>query len=81
MACGVPAVVSDRGPDQVVRDGIDGFVVPAGDYNALADRLSYLRDHPEVRQSMGLSAAERAKEFGWNAYTSNVRSTLAKRAP
>lgn len=41
MACGLPAIVSDRvgcGPDLVV-DGITGYIFPFGDINALAGKL------------------------------------------
>ena len=64
MACGLPVIVTSRGPDEVVRDGVDGYVVPAGDSTAIIEALERLyadagcvcswgamRDH---RQSAGL---------------------------
>ena len=41
MACGLPAIVSDRvgcGPD-LVLDGVTGYIFPFGDINTLADKL------------------------------------------
>src|SRR5262249_4564709 len=43
MACGIPVVsTSSGGPDSIVRDGLDGFLVPVGDAAALSDRLERL---------------------------------------
>jgi len=57
MACGVP-VVSTRsgGPDGVVTDGKDGFLVPLDDAEAMADRLGRLLREPGLNLSMGREA-------------------------
>jgi len=50
LACGVPVVVSeDTGMKERVRDGLDGYVVPTGDGDAILDRLVELRERPLVR--------------------------------
>jgi glycosyltransferase involved in cell wall biosynthesis len=60
LAAGRPVVATRVGgvPD-VVRDGEDGFLVPAGDVDALAERLARLAREPELRERMG--AAGRAR--------------------
>lgn len=57
MACGVP-VVSTRsgGPDGVITDGKDGFLVPLDDAEAMADRLGRLLSEPALNHSMGREA-------------------------
>lgn len=57
MACGVP-VVSTRsgGPDGVITDGRDGFLVPLDDAEAMADRLGRLLGDPVLNCSMGREA-------------------------
>lgn len=57
MACGVP-VVSTRsgGPDGVITDGRDGFLVPLDDAEAMADRLGRLLGNPVLNCSMGREA-------------------------
>jgi len=54
QAVGLPVVATDVGSvSQVVVDGRSGFVVPERDVNAMADRLKYLIEHPEVWPEMG----------------------------
>ncbi len=46
LASGTPVIVSDQvGAKDAVRPGENGFVVPAGDTAALAERLEYLYRH------------------------------------
>ena len=48
-ACGLPVIVGDSGgAPETVRDGDTGFVVPSGDHQRLADRLSLLLDNPQL---------------------------------
>jgi glycosyltransferase involved in cell wall biosynthesis len=68
MASGLPVITTSHGPGDLVRDGIEGFIVPIRDPEAIADRLEYMRRHPEARALMGRAARERALEFTWKAY-------------
>lgn len=57
MACGIP-VVSTRsgGPDGIVTDGSDGFLVSLDDAQAMSDRLVGLLRRPDVNLAMGRQA-------------------------
>ncbi|MEZ5582504.1 MAG: glycosyltransferase family 4 protein [Candidatus Competibacteraceae bacterium] len=60
MACGLPAVISDRvgcGPD-LVKEGITGKNFPFGDIDALAASLVMLASDPGHLQQMGKNARE-----------------------
>lgn len=60
MALGRPVVISDvGGAAEMVSAGENGFLFPAGDTNALVERLARLVD-PQVRERMGRQARERA---------------------
>ncbi|MBN2307451.1 MAG: glycosyltransferase [Candidatus Hydrogenedentes bacterium] len=60
MATEKPIVTSDHGGSkEIVRDGLDGFVVPAGTVDPLADALRALIAEPGRRIAMGRSARER----------------------
>ncbi len=76
MACGLPVIVTANGPGDIVRDGIDGFIIPERDEDALCDRLERLYRQRDLRIEMGRQAARRAQEFGWSAYTNKVSHVL-----
>ena len=74
MAAGVP-VVTTRNSGSVVRDAVDGFIVPAGDPGELARRLADLHADPERRRAMGESARARiAGGFTWSDYRARIRA-------
>ncbi len=51
------------GGEEVVEDGVTGFVVPVGDDKAVASRVSELLGDPIKAQSMGEAARVRAREM------------------
>jgi glycosyltransferase involved in cell wall biosynthesis len=62
MALGRPVLATDVGGiPELVRDGIDGILIEAGDVDALVDALHVLRD-PSVRQRMGQAGQRRVRE-------------------
>jgi glycosyltransferase involved in cell wall biosynthesis len=59
MACGIPVVATAcGGPDGIVVDQQDGFLVPVDDTNAFADRLTHLLANPSENRRMGQAARE-----------------------
>jgi len=66
MACGTPVVASQVGGLAfLVQDGVNGFTVPSGDPQALADRLAVLISDADLRHQIGEQAAAIAKGYGW----------------
>lgn len=60
MAWGLPVVCSDSGGNrEVVAEGKTGFIVPAKNASALADRLIWLQEHPREAAEMGRAGAQR----------------------
>jgi phosphatidylinositol alpha-mannosyltransferase len=73
FAAGVPVVASDiAGYRDVVRDGVDGVLVPRGDAQAVAEALRDLWLEPDRRLEMGLAAADRAMRFAWPQVAAEV---------
>lgn len=62
QACGIPVIVSDcQGlPDSVV-EGVTGFVVPAGDIEALAAALQRVVDDRTLHDKMSAAAVQRIR--------------------
>lgn len=67
MACGTPVVASQVGGLAfLVQDGVNGFSVPSGDPQALADRLAKLVTDVDSRRQIGEQAAAIAQGYGWD---------------
>jgi L-malate glycosyltransferase len=61
MACGVPPVCSRVGGlPEVIRDGVDGYLVPVGDVRGMAACALDILTHPDRREEMGRAAREHA---------------------
>ena len=74
-ACGTPSVASNSpGLCEAVRDGETGFLVPHGDIQALADKLSLLLQDAELRSRMSAAARQWAMKFSWDE---TARQSLA----
>lgn len=73
MACGCPVICSTHtGGEDIIRDGIDGFVVPVRDVGALKERIEILYRDEARRRAMGDSSRERVKMFTWDRYGEQV---------
>jgi glycosyltransferase involved in cell wall biosynthesis len=87
MSAGLPVVATDVGGlSEVVVDGTTGFLVPAGDADALASRLHALIVDPDLRTRFGDSGHSRARDLfslpGWRErHRQLYRSLLLSRAP
>lgn len=67
MACGLVPVVTDIGGLRaVVRDGVNGLVVPCGDAAALDAAVQSLLDDPARWAALRRRARERALEYAWS---------------
>jgi glycosyltransferase involved in cell wall biosynthesis len=54
MACGVPVVATRcGGPDGIIDDGVDGYLVPLDDATAMANRLERLLIDRQANLAMG----------------------------
>ncbi len=61
LACGLPVIASDAaGHPEYIEDGLHGVLVPAQDWNSLADAIRWLSSDPAERQRMARAARERA---------------------
>jgi glycosyltransferase involved in cell wall biosynthesis len=82
MACGLPCVSTDCSPGgarELIQDGVNGLIVPCGDVEAIAEKIIYLLDNPDVAEKMGYEAQkivdrlEPSLIFGqWKSYVEEV---------
>jgi len=76
LASGLPVVCTPN-TGSVVRDGIEGFIVPPRDVDVLADRLRQLARDPGLRARMAKAARLRAEDFTWAHYGDRLSAWLS----
>jgi len=73
MACGIPVVTTPEGASDLVEDGVNGLVVPAGNPRALAEAVNRLLEDPVLAASMGEAGRSLAEEkYAWDKVVERV---------
>jgi glycosyltransferase involved in cell wall biosynthesis len=86
LACGAPAIAAccPSGPDEIVRDGVDGLLVPPADVDALADALLEVLTNPGLARSLSAAGRRRGQDFradrAARQYEQLFRAVLASRS-
>jgi len=65
MSCGLPLVAFDApcGPKDVIREGINGFLVKTGDIETFSAKINDLIESVEMRKTMGRAAREMSFDY------------------
>ncbi len=71
MATALPVVTSDG--DVIVRNGVDGMVVPAREVEGWRVVLRRLAADRDYRLALGTRGAERLKSFTWDTYRHGIQ--------
>ncbi|MFH0806295.1 MAG: glycosyltransferase family 4 protein [Candidatus Brennerbacteria bacterium] len=74
MACGLPIIATtNTGAEDVVREGVDGFIIPIRDVEALKSKILFFYENPEACTRMGEAARERVSSgFTWDDYGDRI---------
>jgi glycosyltransferase involved in cell wall biosynthesis len=75
LAAGLPIVCTPN-TGTVVRDGVEGYIVPIRDPAAIAEKLSYLKSHPAIMREMSANALVRASEYTLDDYRRRLLAVL-----
>jgi glycosyltransferase involved in cell wall biosynthesis len=81
-ASGLPLLLSDRvgaAPD-LLADGRNGFLVPAGDVHGAAAALKRLAAEPALRQELGLRSRELVRGWGYESSVDNFVAAVLEAA-
>lgn len=79
MAAGLPVVACDiPGFTEVVRDGLDGLLVPPRDARALAGAVARVLDDPALAGSLSSAGRERARAFSWAVVLPRIEEVYAR---
>jgi glycosyltransferase involved in cell wall biosynthesis len=78
-ACGTPALASDSpGLRESVRHDVTGYLVPHGDWRALADRMLALAGDRALVERLGKAARTFAEGLSWDAAARATREHLTR---
>lgn len=88
LAIGVPSISTDcpcGGPRMLIKDGVNGILVPIKDSNILAEKIGLLLSNSEMAEKLSVSAKKMSKVFRtenvfiqWKKYIENTISNKTK---
>jgi UDP-glucose:(heptosyl)LPS alpha-1,3-glucosyltransferase len=78
MACGLPVITTaTNGTAEIMTDGMDGLILQdPNDVAGLAERIRWLYEHPEERESIAAKAAVTG-EYTWDRNGVEMRAIFA----
>jgi len=81
MACGLPIVATaNTGAEDLFTDGVEGFIVPIRDVEAIRDRVLRLYHDEGLRHEMSEAAVRRVQSMGgWNEYGDRMAKIYSDR--
>ncbi len=77
LACGLPLVTTAES-GAVVRDGVEGVLVPPRDAAAVAAGLDRLRGDVRWRRELGAAARARAEAYSWTRHGESLVGALRR---
>lgn len=77
ISLGCPVVSSDNlGVRDIITDGVEGYIVPVGDPQPLADRIDQILSDQRLLTRMSCAALLRADHFSWERSTELLEQVL-----
>ena len=79
LSQGLPVIATNHsGAPECIRDGVEGFIVPIRDSQAIAERLQQLVDDRELLAAMRQACLRRAAELSWAGYEQGLRLAVGQ---
>jgi glycosyltransferase involved in cell wall biosynthesis len=77
MACGIPVITTPNtaGPD-IITDGVEGFIIPIRDVDALKEKIEWCYGHPAELAEMGRAARRKAEQLTWTRYQQQLSAKV-----
>lgn len=76
MATGMACIATDcdYGPSDLIKDGENGYLVPVGDYNAMAEKICLMLDDKNKRKEIMIEAKKICEEYSEETITAKYLS-------
>ena len=76
-ACGLPIIATRAsGGEEVVEEGLTGFIVEAGNLEQLSGRMERLIEAPSLVKEMRAAARRKAADWSWSGYGDRWQTIL-----
>jgi glycosyltransferase involved in cell wall biosynthesis len=79
MTHGLPVITSPMGAGSIVRDEVDGVVIPSYDAEAWIPTLRRFAHNAELRNAYDSAARKRAQEFEWSKVAARRAELMLQR--
>jgi glycosyltransferase involved in cell wall biosynthesis len=80
LAHGLPVITTaNAGAAEMIADGVNGWILPVGDPDALAARLVWCAEQREAVRQMRPQTRQSARQNTWTEFRQRMRDTLAAR--
>jgi starch synthase len=80
MACGIPVITtSNTAGEDIITDGVDGFMVPIRDVEALQEKIEWCYSHPQELADMGRAARQKAEQLTWELYRQKLAMVIKEK--
>jgi starch synthase len=78
MATGLPVIASTHSAaPEIIRDGVDGFVLEPDDVEGLTRKLNRLAGDRDLCRRLSASAVERAAEYSWERHQQRLSEIVS----
>jgi len=79
MATGLPVISSTHSAaPEIIRDGVDGYVLEPDDIDGLSSRLSTLADNRDLCRTMSQSAITRSQDYSWERHEERLKTIVTE---
>jgi len=80
MACGLPVITTvTNGTSEIITNGVDGLILTdPNDAGALASSIRLLCEHADLRQRIGIAAAQTVQKYTWESNGRQFREIFAE---
>jgi alpha-maltose-1-phosphate synthase len=79
LSQGLPVITTiNSGAPECIRDGVEGFLVPIRNSQAIAERLQQLADDRDQLAAMRQACLRRAAELSWAGYEQGLRLAVGQ---
>lgn len=79
MAHGLPMLMSPMGAGGIVRDGLDGMVIPPYEEDAWVEALRKFANNPDLCKKFGESGRQWVQEFTWEKVAARRAASMIER--